>query len=273
MALLDRIRSWLGLSPRLKKYFSYTEHPDSAETADAEPSDATSEASDASGATATDDNSVKISDEIDVTEHQDPWEPMPIKKYPWSGARCMRTDTADTTRGTINVRVFYNTTQSRAEMACDYIEGALCESFGQWYDVVVDVSETKVPDAVTGISEWGSWLSSNDVSTVNDCNILIGDVGEVQGGGNIAIAPDRDLDDLSTQCPKIFGNGDGHETIHLILHEVGHCLGLPHAHDTEWLGIEMEGMRTPMEGGYSGDTGPIVHVYHRTITPKRLTIS
>jgi len=181
---------------------------------------------------------------------------------------------------TIEVSLYHRAGDDYAHQAArqtaPFINYAFEEAWGTDYTVDVRVIDEPAPASLDSRDDFHDWFwhdaPPETRSTEANC-LIVNDEGiHGSGGGHIAIidaAPNfegwgYDPDDP----PVLYGHGDNHYGVNIIMHEVGHCMGLSHDGDP----IQKYGRRmvSPMRTSYD-EAAWFLHELHkecRTQTPQ-----
>jgi len=214
------------------------------------------------GSNTTDDKqATDTSDNTDITvEYQ--WPPVKRVEAPHEGEG----------DETIAISLYHREGDSHGLEACQkvapYTNYVFEESWGKQYTVDVTVVQQPVPQSVETFVEFREYVEHEaDADTRSkDANCLLMNEGGLagRGGENTAVINGPSLfegwgydpDDR----PVLFGHGENHEGVNLVIHEVGHSLGLTHDGDV----VRKYGRRMvhPMVTRYE-DAGWYYHELHK----------
>jgi len=183
--------------------------------------------------------------------------------WSWPPNKCVDIPDSAGTRG-IELRL-WATDEVHEEVlnARPYVEYAFADAYGDRYDIEVTVSDTRLPDTISG-DTYDDWLWDQD-DMAKDGNMCVfqddGTSPPGLGGGYTSYYAHADkLQGFDPECIKQFGYGDAHFAVNVLIMELGHCLGLGHngakvTYDgSKWTGSG-DSFVTPMSTGYINAQG------------------
>jgi len=214
------------------------------------------------GSNTTDDTQTSdTSDEPDITV-----------KYQWPPVKRVEAVHEGEGEQTIEISLYHRAGDDNGLTACrqaaPYVNYCFEEAWGKQYTVDVTVVQQPVPQSIETFVEFREYVENEAATDTRskDANCLLADEGGMagRGGENTAVINGPSLFEgwgyNPDDRPVLFGAGEQHEGVNLVIHEVGHSLGL--THDGDVVRKYNRRMVHPMMTRYE-DAGWYYHELHR----------
>lgn len=144
-------------------------------------------------------------------------------------------------RKPLDVKIWHQDRLDAAHVMKLYLERALERSFGEDYNISVEVRKQSLPDSVSSSDDvFGYFPIEDDGSAVydemaKDANLALLPHADSLGGGSACVSDadtpfdsNRDIGDLRGEEHTFYEQDRVYAQISSAIHEVGHCLGLGH---------------------------------------------
>jgi hypothetical protein len=194
-------------------------------------------------------------------------------EWNWPPNPCIQTPHLGEGDETIEIQLYYRAGDDGGEDACraaiPWVRHAFEEAWGTRYTVDIGVHPEPVSAAVETFEDFNSYVWSLDSGDrARDANCLLFDEGGVAGRGGEDAAVINVVEefrgagfDPDEDCVREHGATSFDEAVNLVIHEIGHSLGLSHDGGP----VRMHGRRyiPPMRMSYD-DGGRYYHQLHDT---------